>query len=112
LVDPSFIQRLEKMGGVKLRDDLINMYIERTPERLREITDGLAGKHFESIARAAHSLISSAGNLGGTGVSALASRLEASALANDLEQAQALFIALEKACDDFRTHLNTIMDES
>jgi len=81
------------------------MYIDRVPAKLEEIRAGTDDSDFESVQMAAHSLVSSAGNLGGMAVSSLASQVEAAAIAEDVdrlrERAELLFVT----CEEFETYL-------
>lgn len=55
---------LSEDGDPELLVDLIQMYFEDAPHKLREINQGLADQDWDRVERAAHSLKGSAGNLG------------------------------------------------
>ena len=70
-IDPLFLSRLTDLGGSKLASELVGMYLVRGAQLLDAITSGFEAKDFSVVKNAAHSLISSAGNLGGKKVSNL-----------------------------------------
>jgi signal transduction histidine kinase/DNA-binding response OmpR family regulator/HPt (histidine-containing phosphotransfer) domain-containing protein len=74
-------------GGIK---DLIDTYLERTPHRLGEIEDSIAGEDAQSLFVAAHTLKSSSALLGCLALSDLAARLEAFGRDGKLSSASAL----------------------
>ncbi len=51
-------------GDPELLLDLINMFMEDAPSKVEAIHQGMGKKDWEQIARAAHSLMGSSGNLG------------------------------------------------
>lgn len=85
-IDPSVLARLESLGGKKLTGGLIQMYMERTPEKMEAIHSGINNADFEKIENVTHSLISSAGNLGGMLTSKLAAELEAAAISKNMAE--------------------------
>lgn len=101
-IDKDVMERLRQMGGDELISGLVGLYLKGTPEKMDVLFQGMKKADFDPIERAAHSLISSAGNLGGKLVSELAKQIEAAALeqnmeeierlAGELYQANALFI--------------------
>ncbi len=110
--DPSYTERLKKLGGDKLLQDLLAMYRERTPEKMEQIRSGLESRTAETIQAAAHSLISSAGNLGGTQISKLAVELESAAIIPDFDRIALLWEELSTASEQFERFLDTLMDRS
>lgn len=67
---------LRRVGGDKLVLDLIDLLLETAPRRLEAMHQGLTGGDTEAVGRAAHSLTSSAGNLGCTELQELAAQVE------------------------------------
>jgi len=112
VIDESFIERLVSLGGPKLRNDLIAMFLERTPEKLAQIEAGMASGDFNMIEQAAHSLISSAGNLGGSGVSRSAARVEAAAMGQDADSVRSEVVELKRLQLGFKAYLESILEES
>ncbi|NQV30544.1 MAG: Hpt domain-containing protein, partial [Candidatus Marinimicrobia bacterium] len=70
---------LKELGGPKLVSELITMYLNRGSVLLDTIAAGIESKDYDSVKNASHSLISSAGNLGGKRVSELSKAIESAA---------------------------------
>ena len=104
-IDPAFLARLAKMGGDHLVVELTHMYFARSVELIDNIVSGLLNSEFEPIKNASHSLISSAGNLGGQRVSDLSKLIEQAALDRDLETLRALEPELLEAQSAFIAYL-------
>lgn len=104
-IDPAFLKRMAKMGSDQLVRELINMYFTRSVELLEAIAHGLQDGDDESIRNAAHSLISSSGNLGGKKVSDLAKQIELAAMNGEADTLKKLHPELLIAQDDFIQYL-------
>jgi HPt (histidine-containing phosphotransfer) domain-containing protein len=74
--DPAALERLRSMGGAALLQKMIGLFFEHTPRRLRAAMDGENARDWYQVERAAHSLKSSAANLGLTAIHSLARRVE------------------------------------
>ncbi|MFH1852202.1 MAG: Hpt domain-containing protein [Candidatus Neomarinimicrobiota bacterium] len=83
--DQSALERLEKIGGKKLRGQIIALFLERTPAKIAEAQAGLADGNLTVVERAVHSLKSSAGNVGAVSIQELAQRVESLAEAGQAE---------------------------
>ncbi|GEM_PF-563484 len=79
VVDQEAISRLRSWGGDALLGRMIGLFIELGPERTRALEEGAASGDMERVERAAHSLKSSAANLGADDLRERAGRLEAAA---------------------------------
>ena len=97
VIDPEIMDRLHGWGGPELVLKLISLFLENTPEKLDEIRVGLASGEIQRVERAAHSLKSSAGNLGASRMHYLAAEIEELAAADDEPRLPALAAALEEA---------------
>ena len=75
-VDPEALERLEEWGGEDLIRQLIELFLQGTPERIAAIRAAVAGGDIKEGERGAHSLRSTADNLGAGGLSALAAEAE------------------------------------
>ncbi|MCF7807444.1 MAG: Hpt domain-containing protein [Candidatus Marinimicrobia bacterium] len=104
-IDEDVLLRLHKMGGAELVSGLIALYFKNAPEKLDTIYTGLKNGDSESIERAAHTMISSAGNLGGKLVSDLAKKIEAAAMENDLKEIEDLVGPFDQANTSFYNYL-------
>ncbi len=90
VLDEGALARLDDWGGPKLRDQMIRLYLESARTRVEQLERGLRpGGDVASAELAAHSLRSSAANVGLMRVSALAARIEAAAETGDTETARA-----------------------
>jgi HPt (histidine-containing phosphotransfer) domain-containing protein len=78
-LDPEAIARLRRLGGDDLAGTLAAMFLDLAPRRLEAARAGLASGDADAVRRAAHSLKSSAGNVGAFAVLEAADRLEAAA---------------------------------
>ena len=105
------LEDLLRMGGQTLVDGMIAIFLRDTPARLALLADLGAGS--AERARAAHSLRSSAANLGLPRLEAVAAQLEAGAAAPDLPAELAAGLAAEleaahrEAVDALRTLAST-----
>jgi HPt (histidine-containing phosphotransfer) domain-containing protein len=98
-IDPAAHERLLEWGGPKLLNQMIRLYLENQDTRLDQIRAGFESGSAEEVERGAHSLKSSAGNVGAVEVRRLCAEMEDRATEGDLEGARALQPALESARD-------------
>ncbi len=106
IVDESQIQRLQEWGGTDLQCKMIDLFLAHAGERVDQIRKGLSAPDQEAAETGAHTLKSSAGNVGARRVQQLASEAESMAEAGKMDELQELFPALEKefhsACEGLR----------
>lgn len=86
-------KRLHRIGGETLQREMIDLYLEHAPKWLAL----MRGDDFEEAERAAHSLKSSAGNMGARAMQALAAQAEQAARQKDSAAVKALAAELVKA---------------
>ena len=79
---------LSDEGDPELLVDLIQMYLQDGPNKLNEITSGLATQDYDRVERAAHSLKGSAGNLGAVLVQQDCEDLQVASRQHALDQVQ------------------------
>jgi HPt (histidine-containing phosphotransfer) domain-containing protein len=96
-IDAEALERLLGVGGRDLLVRIIDLFLENAPKRLAAIRDGIAGEAWYEAERAAHSMKSSAANLGLKEVRDLAARLEAACEEHRTPEAVPLRMALEAA---------------
>jgi HPt (histidine-containing phosphotransfer) domain-containing protein len=90
ILDEAALARLDEWGGDKLRIQMVRLYIENARTRLGQLDEGLAdGGDIRTAELAAHSLKSSAANVGMMRVSALASLIETATESGNAEAARA-----------------------
>jgi len=107
LVDPQQMERLQEWGGPQLQRKMIDLFLTHARDRVEEIREGLANADARKAETGAHTLKSSAGNVGASRVQEMAQEAEALAEAGKLEELEAVLPALEEAfdavCDALKT---------
>ncbi len=102
VIDPAAIERLREWGGEKLIREMIRLYLENASARLGQIDEGLAPDGaLERTQQGAHSLKSSALNVGARRVNHFAAQMEARAGEGD-----------RKGCEELREPLGSALDEA
>jgi len=79
VLDMQVIRGLRELGGDDdpgLLVEVIGMFLEDAPTRIREIEQGLASGDIKLLERAAHSLKSASANVGATQLSSICRRIE------------------------------------
>jgi HPt (histidine-containing phosphotransfer) domain-containing protein len=74
--DPDALKRLERFGGLKLREELTTLFLKEAPARIATARTALAGGDVEAVRAMAHMLKSSAGQMGALRVEHICARLE------------------------------------
>lgn len=103
VLDPTALERLQRLGGSNLLRQMVELYLANGPERIRALMEGAdAGDHAQ-VERAAHTIKSSAGNVG-------AVRLQRSAETVELQVAGGtLDLALvRRVADDFEDSVGAL----
>lgn len=108
LLDEAAVDRLREWGGSALVARMIDLFIELGPERLSQIRSGSANGEPEAVERAAHSLKSSAANLGAERLRAHAAELEAAAMARRSGEIEPLVASLEDTYETTVTELRRL----
>lgn len=111
VIDADALERLEEWGGGDLVLQLVGIFLEHTPERVGQIRTGLEETDLEVTERGAHSLKSSAGNLGARRLERVAARIEEHASRGELEAAADLLDDLESAYGEARTSLEALKEK-
>ena len=110
-VEPSAIASLKKIGGSSLVKKMILAFHKNVPDRILSAYEGAKNGEIEDIERAAHSLKSSAGNLGAMQMQGLSENLEMIAGRKENADYQALISEIEKSFHAFKLYLDKIMKE-
>lgn len=97
VVDTDALSRLEEWGGRELVLKMLAIFFEHAPERIEQIRSGARDGQLEETERGAHSLKSSAGNLGARRLQARAAEMEEKAADGELDEVTALLPDLESA---------------
>jgi HPt (histidine-containing phosphotransfer) domain-containing protein len=112
LVDLAQMDRLKEWGGVGLQRKMIDLFLTHAELRLDQIREGVATGSPEKAETGAHTLKSSAGNVGAQRVQRLAQDVEALAEVGDMNELGALLPSLEDefraACDALRHFLDGV----
>ena len=98
-IDPAAIERLLDWGGPALQAKMIDLFFENGPERMEGVKAGLAGGDIGSAERAAHSLKSSAGNLGAGPLQEVARTVEKLLEEGNVAEAEARVPEMETALE-------------
>ena len=84
VIDMKALERLHEWGGKRLVAQMIDLFLSQAPERLRGLREGLSNGDVDVVERSAHSLKSTAANLGATTLSRLAEDAERAASERNL----------------------------
>jgi HPt (histidine-containing phosphotransfer) domain-containing protein len=110
VVDPAALARLREWGGEKLLSQMIRLFLDNSPTRMDQIRagarqDGNVGE----AEQGAHSLKSSAANLGAEELRSLSAAMERHAADGDHAAVVGLLPRLEEAYTRARDALEPIM---
>ncbi|MGD2045797.1 MAG: Hpt domain-containing protein [Gemmatimonadota bacterium] len=111
IIDPQALDRLREWGGDKLAGQMVRLFLKNSGTRMDQIRGGVDGEDLEEAERGAHSLKSSAANIGAELLRTLATRLESAALDGDADGARDLLPGLETAYSDAMEELKKIERE-
>jgi CheY-like chemotaxis protein len=98
VLDRQVLEQLSKVltnGKPELLSRVINLYLVESPKLMARLKQAAAASDAPEIARAAHSLKSSSGNVGAKVLSAYCADIEASARRSDTEEARRLLAKIE-----------------
>jgi len=84
-IDKSTFEELKQMSGVDFINELIDAFLEDTPQMIQNMQTAVAAGDVESFRRNAHSLKSNAYTFGATELGALAKELEFMAKEDNLD---------------------------
>lgn len=76
VLDGDALERLRGLGGESLVQRMIELFLEHAPDRASAAMRALHGGRVEDVERAAHSLKSTAANLGAQRLRTLSERIE------------------------------------
>lgn len=111
VLDRAAATRLHRIGGTRLLQGMIELFLEHAPARLAAADAALAAGTLGEAERAWHSLKSSAGNLGAVRLQAAAGQAEAAAAAGDGAAAAAAGIAVKRECPVAEAALRCLWQE-
>jgi len=108
IIDSQALERLREWGGDKLAGQMVRLFLKNSGTRMDQIRTGATDGDLEEAERGAHSLKSSAANIGAELVRTLATQMESAALDENAEEARQLLPNLEAAYSDAMKELATI----
>jgi len=111
VLDPKALDRLREWGGEKLLSEMVRLFLENAPQRMDQIRLGVGEGSLSDGERGAHSLKSSAANLGAERLRALAAEAEHAASGKRKEAVVALLPELEDAFAEVITALRSVGKE-
>lgn len=110
-LDMRVIQDLRELGGEDdpgLILELIGIFLEDAPQRMDEISRGLATGDLKLLERAAHTLKSSSANIGALGLSKICKQIEEIARTQNLAGVKPLIDASTRTLTDVERALRAI----
>ncbi len=114
VLDMDVVEELLSLTGddePELLLDLIGMFLEDAPIKLKTIQDGLASGDYEALATAAHSLKGSAGNLGAHLVQHDCNLLQTAKSSSEEAMVREIVPKLEKHFADAMNSLTELRDK-
>ncbi len=108
VIDPEALDRLREWGGDKLLGQMLRLFLENSPKRMAQIRGGLGDGPLDDAEKGAHSLKSSAANVGAMDVRTVAAAMEERARAGEDVDARGLLPDLERAYASARAELEAI----
>lgn len=110
-LQPEAIEALRAVSpddGGQFLTELIDIFLQDTPLRLKELAEAITTGDAVVATRAAHSIKGSAGNFGATALARVALDCETAAKAGQLAEVTAKMPALEEAFGAVRTALTAL----
>jgi len=105
VIDKTTFDELKQMSGEDFINELIDTFLEDTPEMIAEINSAFVSNNVDSFRRAAHSLKSNAATFGASQLAALAKELEMLGRENKLHETGDRLKALDEAYESVRNEL-------
>ncbi|MFO8172976.1 MAG: Hpt domain-containing protein [Longimicrobiales bacterium] len=110
VLDGAVMARLREWGGEELPRRMIEIFLSHTPPRMTQIRDGLAEGDPKRVEAGAHSLKSSAANLGATRLQRILQEMETLAGKQELESLEKCLPGLEEAFSAAWEALRNLME--
>jgi HPt (histidine-containing phosphotransfer) domain-containing protein len=108
IIDPAAHERLLEWGGSELLNAMVGLFLEHAGERMERISSGLEAAEASAVEHGAHSLKSSAANVGAERVRSLAQEVENLASRGDLDGVRGLHDRLLTAVADADARLRAM----
>lgn len=108
IIDPQALERLKEWGGDKLAGQMVRLFLKNSGTRMDQIRVGATEGNLDQAERGAHSLKSSAANIGAEVVRAHATKVESASMDKDLDEIREILPKLEAAYSDAMSQLATL----
>jgi len=95
VIDVSALDRLKEWGGDKLAGQMVRLFLKNSGTRMDQIRSGVGAEDAQETERGAHSLKSSAANIGAETLRLLATQIESAALDDDADRMRKILPDLE-----------------
>lgn len=109
-LDAGAITRLERIGGGEFVVEMIELFLDNAPQRLKSARDAFGSGDITTLHRSVHSLKSTAANLGARALQAAAEAAEARAHDEDMEAIPPLLDDLDREYEAARAELESERD--
>jgi two-component system sensor histidine kinase/response regulator len=107
-IDPQALDRLKEWGGDKLAAQMVRLFLKNSGTRMDQIRQGAEAGDLDEAERGAHSLKSSAANIGAEVLRTYATQVESASLDSDLDSVRSILPELETAYAEAISELETI----
>jgi len=111
VIDVQALDRLKEWGGDKLAAQMVRLFLKNSGVRMDQIRKGVAEEDHDEAERGAHSLKSSAANVGAESLRHLATSIESAALDQDYERLRTTLPKIEAAYGAAMAELESIEQE-
>lgn len=108
VLDPEALERLKEWGGDKLAAQMVRLFLKNSGARMDQIRTGCTEGDAEEAERGAHSLKSSAANIGAEALRTLATQVESASLEADVAALKSLLPEVEAAYAAAMSELESI----
>ncbi len=105
VLEPAALDRLLRVGGQDFVIEMIDLFLLHAPQRLEAATEAMEAGDLVTVHRSAHSLKSTAANMGGLRLQAAAARAEAKAAAGAVKGMNPLIEAMRACFTELRPRL-------
>lgn len=99
------IKALQRPGKPDILAKIVNMYLDKTPELIADIEQGIAANDAARVKMAAHTLKSSSAYLGGTTLAAQCNKLESKAANDDLAESSSDVATISTGFDELSAQI-------
>ncbi len=109
-LEAAALERLVRIGGPEFLVEMIDLFLEHAPQRVETARTAYTAGDMSTVYRAAHSIKSTAANLGARSLQDVAARLEERAAAEDTQGMAPLLDELEGSYQRLRPELEMERD--